>query len=181
MSLENSRSLQAGLLDFGIVPAADELVDVVYEPLVRESLLLVEGRNAARQGALTITFGQLAKLRLVLPPRSFHTRRIIDDAAKSSRITLKITYEQQSVATIMSLVRDGLGATITNSPAVHQLFWPPGTVSMRRIVRPEINRTISLARHSARPLSLAAQAVYDLTRRFAVEAVNDGRWQGELV
>ena len=69
-----------------------------------------------------------------------------------------------------------LGATITNSPAVEQ-FWPPGAVSVRRIVRPEIARTISLARPSQRPLTIAAQAVYDVIERFAIEAVRDGRWQ----
>jgi hypothetical protein len=59
----------------------------------------------------------------------------------------------------MSLVRDGLGATITNSPAAEQ-FWAPGAIRARRIVRPEITRTISLARPSKRSLSFAAQAVY---------------------
>lgn len=180
LSLENGRSVEAALLDFGIVPTADELVDVEYEPLVRESLLLVERRIASRKVPATITFGQVATLRLVLPPRTFHTRRVIDDVARTSRLTLNIAYQQQSVTTIMSLVRDGLGATITNSPAVQQ-FWPPGTVSVRRIVRPEITRTISLARHSARPLSFAAQAVYDLIKRFSIEAVREGRWQGTLL
>jgi LysR family nitrogen assimilation transcriptional regulator len=177
LSLQNGRSLETALLDFGIVPAADELVDVNYEPLVRESLLLVERRGASQPAPATVTFGQVAKCKLILPPRNFHTRRVIDDVAHAARITLNIAYEQQSVATIMSLVRDGLGATIANSLAVEQL-WAPGAVSARRIVRPMITRTVSLARPAKRTLSFAAQAVYDIVKQLAIQAIKEGRWQG---
>ena len=178
LSLENARSLEAALIDFGIVPTADELVDVDYEPLIRESLLLVEKRNSSSRVAPTVTFNQVTKLKLILPPRTFHTRRIIDDVLFRTRLSLNVAYEQRSVTTIMSLVRDGLGATITTSPAVEQ-FWPPGTVTVRRIVKPEITRTISLARPSRRALSFAAQAVYGVVKRLALEAVKEGRWQGK--
>ncbi len=177
LSLENGRSLEAALLDFGIVPTADELVDVEYEPLLRESMLLVQKRSSARRVPATITIDQVARLKLILPPRSFHTRRVIDDVAHASHLRLNIAYEQRSLTTIMSLVRDGLGATITNSLAVEQ-FWTAGAVSARRIVEPEIKRTISLARPSKRNLSFAAQAVYDVVKRFAIKAVTEGRWQG---
>ena len=80
LSPENGRSLEGAMIDFGIVPAADELVDVDYEPLVRESLLLVERRSGSRRVPATITFDQVARLKLILPPRSFHTRRVVDDA-----------------------------------------------------------------------------------------------------
>lgn len=180
LSLEIGRSLEAALIDFGIVPTADELVDVHYEPLLREQLLLVEKRSASRAVPATITFGRAARLKLILPPRSYHTRRLVDAAAHASNLTLNIAYEQQSLTTIMGLVRDGLGATIANSPAAEQ-FWAPGAVWARRIVRPEITRTVSLARPSKRPLSFAAQAVYDVLRRFVIEAVKKGRWQGTLL
>ena len=177
LDLDNSRSLEAALLDFGIVPNADQLVAVEYEPLVREWLLLVERRSAARRVPATIAFDRVARLPLILPPRSFHTRRIIDDASRASRLTLNLAYEQRSVTTILSLVRDGLGATITNSTSVEQ-FWAPGTVIARRIVQPEITRTFSLARPSVRTLSFAAKAVYDVVKRHALAAVEAGRWQG---
>jgi LysR family nitrogen assimilation transcriptional regulator len=112
-----------------------------------------------------------------MPPRTFHTRRVVEDAAHIAHRVLDIAYEQWSVSTIVSLVRDGLGATITSSPAVEQ-FWVPGDVTARRIVGPEITRTISLARSSRRTLSVAAEAVYGVVRRFAMEAVRDGHWQG---
>lgn len=171
------RNLEAAVVDFGIAPAADELMDVEYEPLVRESMLLVQRRRTSRRVAPTVAFDQAAKLKLILPPRRFHTRRVIDDAALVARRTLNIVHEQQSVTTIMSLVRAGIGGTITSSLAVEQ-FWRPGEVIARRIVEPEITRTISLAWPARRTLSFAARAVYDVVKHYAIEAVHEGRWQG---
>ncbi len=80
----------------------------------------------------------------------------------------------------MSLVSDGLAATIMNSPAI-QRFWPAGSVCARRIVAPEVMRTISLARPAKRSLSFAAEAVYEVVKRLAIETVKDGRWQGKPI
>lgn len=114
LKLKDGRSLEQAPLDFGVVPTADELVDVAYEPLLRESLLLVEQRGTSRRVPATVTFEQMGRLRRVLPPRSFHTRRVVDAVAHAAHQTLHIAYVQQSTTTIMSLVRDGLGATITH-------------------------------------------------------------------
>jgi LysR family nitrogen assimilation transcriptional regulator len=179
-SPENGRSLENAIVDFGIVPAADELVGVDYDPLVRESLLFVERRSGPRRMPRTVTFGQVAKRKLIMPPRTFHTRRVVEDVALLTHCKLNIVHEQRSVTTIMSLVRAGLGGTITNSPSVDQ-FWAPGAVTVRRIVRPEITRTISLAWPVNRTLSLASRAVYDIVKDLAVEAVRNGRWQGTLL
>jgi hypothetical protein len=40
---------------------------------------------------------------------------------------------------------------------------------------------MSLARPAERPLSFAAQAVYDVLKRFMIEAVKRGHWQGTLL
>lgn len=177
LSPENQHSLETASIDFGIVPAADQLVDVDYEPLVRESLLLVERASTRRRVPSTIAFDQAAKRKLILPPRSFHIRRTIDDVARVERCELNVAYEPKSIATIMSLVRAGLGGTITSSIATDQ-FWLPGEAAVRRIVQPELTRNISLAWPRRRPLSCAAKAVYDVFKGCAMEAVKEGRWQG---
>jgi len=177
-SLEKGRSLQAASIDFAVVPVASALVDVDYELLLRESLLLVERRNGGAAGPGTVSFAHAARLRLALPPGTFHTRHVIDEAAHAARLALNVAYEQHSVATIVSLVREGLAATITNSPAVEQLF-RPGTVRARRIANPAITRLVALARPSNQPLGPAAQVTYDILRRLALDAVREGRWQGK--
>jgi len=176
-SLERGRSLQAASIDFAVVPVGSALVDVAYDLLLRESLLLVERRNGGSVGPATVSLAHAARVRLALPPPWFHTRHVIDEAARETGLSLNIAYEQHSVTTIASLVREGLAATITNSPAVEQLF-RHGTVRARRIVNPAITRLVALARPSDRALGLAAQVTYGILRRLALDAVREGRWQG---
>jgi LysR family nitrogen assimilation transcriptional regulator len=178
--LENGYGLAAEQVDFAIVPGAEALVDVEYEVLLRESLLLVERREPARRPPATIAFARAARLPLALPPRTSHTRRVVDEAAHAARIALNVAYEQRSPATIMGLVRDGLAATITSSLALEQL-WKPGSVRARRIVSPEVTRTISLARPAGRALGFAARAVYDIARELALDAVRQGGWRGKVI
>ena len=80
------------------------------------------------------------------------------------------------MTTIMTLVRAGLAGTITNSPSVYQ-FWTAEIVA-RRVVHPEITRTISLAWPRRRTLSVAAHAAYEVVKRCALEGVQEGRWRG---
>ncbi len=94
ISLENGRSVESALLDFGIVATAEELLDVEYEPLVHESLMLVERRGGSRRVPATVTFDHVAKVKLVLPSRNFHIRRVIDKVAHSSNLKLNIGFEQ---------------------------------------------------------------------------------------
>ena len=180
LSLDNGRGLQAQLIDFGIVPLGALAAEMDCELLVRESLLLVERRNGAGPETATVSLARAASVKLALPPRTFHTRRVIDEAARVARVALNVAYEQRSVTTIASLVREGLAATITSSPAVGQ-FFQPGSVRARRIVSPAVTRVIALACPSGRPLGVAAQAVYDIVRTLALEAVRDGRWQGKTL
>ena len=177
-SLESGCSLRAASIDFGLVPIGTALVDVDYDVLLRESLLLVERRSGGAKAPGTVSFGHAARSRLALPPRTFHTRRVIDEAARAAGLSLNVAYEQHSVTAIASLVREGFAATITNSPAVEQLF-RPGTVRARRIVNPAITRLMALARPYNRPLGLAAQVTCDIVRRLALDAVKEGRWQGK--
>ncbi|HBK51760.1 MAG TPA: LysR family transcriptional regulator, partial [Pseudomonas sp.] len=61
-----------------------------------------------------ITLAEAAASRLVMPPRSLHLRRRIEQAAMETGVTLDSSYEQQSAPGITSLVRAGLAATISN-------------------------------------------------------------------
>ncbi|MFP3367531.1 LysR substrate-binding domain-containing protein, partial [Pseudoalteromonas sp. SIMBA_148] len=65
----------------------------------------------------TISFAEALGAPLVLPPRSLHLRRRVDQAAMEAGLELNVSFEQNSAQSISSLVRAGLACTITN--------WPP--------------------------------------------------------
>ncbi|MFJ4348663.1 LysR family transcriptional regulator [Pseudomonas sp. NPDC089401] len=176
LSREGGQAIELGKVDFGVVPNAEELEYVEAEPILREALYWVS--LAAPGTADTITLAEAAATRLVLPPKALHLRRRIEQAAMEAGVTLNVAYEQQSAPGITSLVRGGLAATISNWPPLSDRLDP---TAARRIVEPEISRTIALAHSRHKPLSFAAACMRDLVRGVVVELVRSGQWQGELI
>ncbi|MCR6631912.1 MAG: LysR substrate-binding domain-containing protein [Magnetospirillum sp.] len=76
---------------------------------------------------------------------------------------------------IKALVADGVGYTILS-----QRFARHGVIINRLatipVVRPAIERTISLAHASDRPLSIAAKAVHGLLLDLVARHTQNGRW-----
>jgi DNA-binding transcriptional LysR family regulator len=89
-------------------------------------------------------------------------------------------YEQQSLLTILSLVRFALASSVLNWLAVRNL-WEAGIVNVRRIVKPDLVRVISIAVPANRPLTVAAQAVYEILQELVVCSVEKGDWKGRII
>jgi LysR family nitrogen assimilation transcriptional regulator len=117
---------------------------------------------------------------LVMPDRRVHLRRMVEEAASRAGLRLTVRYEQQSLLTILSLVRAGLGSVVIGWPAI-QSMWEDGSIDARRVVEPELSRIISLAIPSSRPLSNAAKVTYDVLHELLQEEVRAGSWKGSLV
>lgn len=176
LSREGGQAIELGKVDFGVVPNAEELDHVEAEAIFTEALYWVG--TAPAGVADSITLAEAAATRLVLPPRTLHLRRRIEQAAMQAGLPLSVAYEQQSAPGISSLVRTGLAATVSNWPPLNHLAGP---ITARRIVEPGIHRTIALAHSRHKPLSFAASCLRDLVRGVLVELVESGRWRGELI
>lgn len=176
LSTEGGEAIELGKVDFGIVPNAEELEGVLAEPIFIEALFWV-GHQAVGGVGDTVTLAEAAAQPLVMPPRFLHLRRRIEQAAMSAGVELNVCYEQQSALGITGLVESGLAATISNWPPIAQ-----GTHALaRRIVEPEITRTVSLAHSAHKPLTFAASCLQDLVRELLVEMVSTGHWRGRLI
>lgn len=179
ISTLTGQMLGSGLVDFGVVPNAEDIHGIASEPLFIEHLFIVRSKDGRQRQPSEIDFASVTKLPLVMGPRSMHLRRYLEKAAADNGIELQIAYEQQTVGTIAGFVKAGLAATITNWPSLTEHF-PVGTVWAQRIIDPELNRVISIAHPAERPLGQAARAAYNIVRRLLLERVKDGRWRGKL-
>ncbi|MCA0241569.1 MAG: LysR family transcriptional regulator [Proteobacteria bacterium] len=180
VSTQTGHVLESGMVDFGVVPNADEVPGIEAEPLFHEHLFLV--RRAAGSGVqpVDIAFADAVALPLVLGPRSMHLRRYLEQQAGTAGLALTVAHEQRSANTIAGFVRAGLGATVTNWPSMRE-FFPEGHVIAQRIVQPDLRRTIAIGHAAARPLNRAARATFDVLRRLLLDRVHDGRWRGEAI
>ena len=93
---------------------------------------------------------------------------------------LTVSYEQQSLLTIRSMVKAGIGATVMNWPSMSDL-WFAGVLDARRIVNPSLSRTVCLAVPNGRPLSTIASAAYDIVRTTLINEVQNGNWRGGIL
>lgn len=180
VSTQTGHVLESGMVDFGVVPNADEVPGIEFEPLFHEHLFLV--RRAQRGGVqpAEVKLATVAATPLVMGPRSMHLRRYLEQQASAAGLVLNIPHEQRSPNTIAGFVRAGLAATVTNWPSMRE-FFPDGHVITQRIVQPELRRTIAIGHAAARPLNRAARATHAVLRRLLLERVRDGRWRGEAI
>lgn len=179
-STQTGHVLESGMVDFGVVPNADEVPGIESEPLFHEHLYLLRRAEGAGVQPAQIPFAEAAAVPLVLGPRSLHLRRYLERQATALGLALNVAHEQRSANTIAGFVRAGLAATVANWPSVRE-FFPDGHVSAQRIVQPELERTIAIGHAAARPLNRAARATYDVLRGLLLARVRDGRWRGDAI
>ena len=115
-----------------------------------------------------------------MPDRKVNVRRILENGMMRRGGHLTVAYEQQSLLTIRSMVKAGIGAAVLNWPSMSDL-WFSGDLDARQIVNPGLSRTVCLARPKTRPLSVAATAAYDIVRNTIIDEADNGTWRGAVV
>jgi len=173
-------AIESGQVSFGLVAHAESLSGARVLPVLEESLFLVSKRLGEKSDIRDIAMKDVVTCDLVMPDRMVHLRRMVEEAAIRSGLTLKVRYEQQSLLTILSLVRAGLGSAVIAWPAIHAL-WEEGCIDARKVVEPDLSRVISLAIPANRPLSNAARVTYDTLHEIVCEEVESRNWRGVLV
>ena len=158
ISALTSQALSSGLVDFGVLPNADEVQGIQAEPIFKEWMYLVVAAEGGKRVPTEVELSKLPNHPLVLGPRSMHLRRYIERVASEHGLALQIRYEQNTIGTITGVVRAGLASTI-----------------------PELHRVIAIAHPVDRPLRHPAKAAYDIVKRLLIDRVKDGRWHGVLL
>lgn len=172
--------IESGRVDFGLIPNATKLSNINFVPLVEEALYLVSKRQGEKANNDPIPLSQLNGIPLVLTGRNMHVRQLIEEAFAKSGIQINPRYEQESFLTILSFIRSGLASSVLNWLAVRNLA-KEEIVNVRRIVKPELIRMISIAIPANRPLTVAARAVYEVLQETVVQFVEKGEWKARLI
>ncbi|KIC20364.1 LysR substrate-binding domain-containing protein [Leisingera sp. ANG-Vp] len=180
LGFEAGQVIEAGKVDFGILPSIGRLQDVEFEPVVREELFLFSKRRHSEPDSSDIPLAELSGFDLVMPNRQVHVRRALEEAMMETGRQLRVRYEQQSLLTIRGMVLAGVGATVLNWPSMADLL-SAGEVDARRIINPNLSRNVSLAIPKIRPLTPVSQAVYDVVREVLAAEVRNGNWKGEVI
>ena len=180
MSGHLGQMLRMSQLDLAVLFAADVARDFSVEALLEEELFVMLPRHstlvAPRRRSLTLA--QAAALPLFLPTMGHGLRRRIAAELERRSLTAKIVGEFDSLALLMTVVHDGMGATIQPMAAMHLeerrgRRWRALAISDARLVRR--NYLYSLA---PQRLSAAAAAVAAALKETASELMASGEWTG---
>ncbi|SFS18156.1 DNA-binding transcriptional regulator, LysR family [Agrococcus baldri] len=163
-------ALNEGALDLALVvtrsaqPAAPatELI-----PLLSEELVVVSAASAGERsgaGRRELTLAQLASVPQVAFSRSYDLRVATDAAFAAAGLTPTIAVEGAEMDAVLRFVERGIGVAVVPAMVVIDR---PGLHS-RRLVRPQLTRTVNLARRT----DVGASAAASEMQRIIFEAVD---------
>jgi DNA-binding transcriptional LysR family regulator len=154
--------IRSGLADLGVT-YVDELPDTItMVPLGREVFHAVMPCQHRLAPSRSVTVTQIAREPLVSLSNDSRTRRLIDAAASKQGITLRHAVTVTQLATIMSLVRAGLGVAIVPAGAIAG-FNTDGLKTLP-ITKPTLSRNLGLITLKEREPTPAAIGISTLIR-----------------
>ena len=167
LSEEIMRKLDDRTLDIGFTYNPNAVFGITTVPLLIEDLYLVRcGGNYPN----TVDFGDVCKEPLVLPSKGFGLREQLETGARECGFSINVAFEVDSVAAMRELVEDGVCATVLPYGALKKSV-VAGRLSISRIARPRMSRTLYFATTFGHVETNASRAVKQVIERVAVEIV----------
>lgn len=157
-----SEAIMTGRMDMAYIYDAGPRRGVELQPVLTEQLFLVAAADSALgdPAAGAIALSDLASLPLLLPVPIHTVRQAVDKAFGQVSLTPVVAAELDSVVIMMQAVRAGLGSAIL--PGSVRRFFDLGDLTVRRIVEPELELTVSICVSEHQPLSEPALAVHGI-------------------
>jgi LysR family nitrogen assimilation transcriptional regulator len=177
---QNLALLSSDRLDLALSYLNDGNPEIDFIPLVVEELFLITSPSENATGSKEIPFRELADKPLILPSRPNVLTTLLEEAAQSAGISLNILYELDSMEPTKEMVAKGLGLTVLPYGAVQKEVSDERLIA-RRIVQPDLSRTLFLARAKRHPRSKARDALEELVRDLVSNLCITEDWHWRLV
>lgn len=176
---QNLALLSADRLDLALSYSSDGYRDIEFVPLITEDLFLISPHTECRTEPKDVPFRDLANLPLILPGRPNILSTLLEETAQSTATPLDIKYELDSMEPKKEMVMRRLGLTILPYGAVQKEV-SDGLLMARRIVEPDLHRTLYLARARQHPRSKARDALEALVRNLVATLCASENWHWRM-
>lgn len=166
--------------ELAVIPnAAADLPQARTHPLFEESFFFVS-RATPRGQTRPVPFAEAAAQPLVLPFHNHDLRRRLEEAARSTGVTLNVKYETSSINVIGAIVEQGLASSI-----VPVTYWldriAAGRIGAQLVVDPGLSRVHSLCWMPDRPMSAATKVLHDTLILEIQSLISGGKLSGKVV
>lgn len=156
--------VSSGHVDLGLTFSDEGGVDLQFEPVVEEELVLVSPPGTPIDPAVRVdgkpgvTVAQLADLPMVLPGEPHSLRRLLERYQHHQNLRFQVIAEANAIAQLVHLAAAGLAHTIVSLASCRQEA-ERGEVVVRRIGPQGLRRPVFLCSSSTVPSSIATRAV----------------------
>ncbi len=172
--------LRSGQLDLGLTFTESAIPGVHSEALLTEGLHLAAASEAELAPLLDakgdVPLDALARVPLILPTDRHGLRQLIDQHLRRSGLSTNVVIEIDAFLQIQKLVQRQRGMTILSLAALYESDLDP-PLATARIVSPQIERTVYLARGDMRALTKAAREVGRLASGLLREEAGRKWWR----
>lgn len=159
-------------VDFGVGPTVAQASDFHFQPLLRDELcaLVPAGHPLARRGKLPLHV--LEGVPMVMLSNFAAMRRLVEEAARASEVSLTVQYEVQQMQTLVAMASAGLGVAVSTRIAVGSLE-PLSNVRVLSLGVPTLVREISVISGRGLALTPVAAELANRLRSAARVSVRD--------
>jgi LysR family nitrogen assimilation transcriptional regulator len=159
-------------------PPADP--QLLTEPVLEETMYCVGRPAIVGETDAPISFEEVLELPVVLLKQGVSSRALMDDVSLLKRLEARAKLQMDSVQAIAGALDAGLGCAIGTRLMMREQL-AAGTVRARRIVEPELLRTLHICRLADRPATYVMEAMRGLLIELVSGAVVSGGWPARLL
>lgn len=176
-----SKWVMDGKIDFGLIYADSPVLGLDLELLMKEHLFLaISERNSEHLRPFlkngNVAFSDLINVPLVMPSREHGLRALVDRVSADSGYKLSVQTELDAHELLIDWVLRSSHATILSLAALQMMRLPAGGLLTAHIVNPCIERRVSLAYASDRPLTRTARRVQIILKELLKSQVSQDWW-----
>ena len=149
--------VRKGRVEVGVTFDPEESEDLNFEPLFEDRLLLVTPKKHPLLEIQNITWKDLQDYPFIALQRPSAMRQMVDDATLARGIQLNVEIEANQLASISSMVVNGLGISVMPSLTIQQM--ETQGLECRALTHPTVTRRVGILTRRRYPLSAAAKAM----------------------
>jgi LysR family nitrogen assimilation transcriptional regulator len=157
-----SEAIMTGRMDMAYIYDSGPRRGVELDPVLTEELMIIAAPDTEIGDSSTgvVRLADLADVPLLMPSQIHTLRQVMDTRLADLSLQPRIAAELDSIVIMMQAVRAGLGTAVM--PLSIQRNFDMSDLTVRRIVDPEIQLTVSICTSEHQPMSEPALAVHQV-------------------
>ena len=149
--------VRKGRVEIGVTFDPDDSEDLNFEPLFEDRLVVVTPKKHPLLDIQNITWKHLQNYPFIALQRPASMRQMVDKTTRARGISLNVEIEANQLASISSMIVNGLGISVMPSLTILQM--KTLGLECRPLTHPRVTRRVGILTRRRYPLSAAARAM----------------------